>query len=264
MLKIVGVPEHFNFPFYLAQAEGAIDIVWADYPGGTGAMCQALRKGEADVAILLTEGIVTDQARGNPAIVVGTYVQTPLLWGIHTGAAQPHQSVADLKGKTFAISRPGSGSQLMVFELARQQGWAMGDFSFVEVGSLAGARQALVQHEAAGFLWERFMTQPEVDAGHMRRLGELPTPWPAFSVAVRPQVWASQRAEVEKVLNKVLETALQLRANPQAANLIAAHYRLNTQQVTKWLDLTEWATHLAEDEPMITRVRARLKELGVV
>ncbi len=32
---------------------------WIDYPGGTGAMVEALRNGELDVAIMLTEGAVS-------------------------------------------------------------------------------------------------------------------------------------------------------------------------------------------------------------
>ena len=113
-------------------------------------------------------------------------------------------------------------------------------------------------------MWERFMTQPEVDAGHMRRLGELPTPWPAFAIAVRPQVWASQKAEVEHVLNQVLETANELKVNPQAPQLIADRYHLQPNQVAQWLTLTHWAQTLEPDQLMLTTVRQRLTELGVI
>ena len=264
MHSFAGVPEHFNFPFHLALESGAINIGWTDYLGGTGAMCQALRNAEADVAILLTEGIIADQARGNSAVVVGTYVQSPLIWGIHTGVGQSIQTISDLKGKPFAISRKGSGSQLMVFELARQQGWSNADFSFIEVGTLAGAREALTNNEAAGFMWERFMTQPEVDAGIMRRVGEIPTPWPAFSIAMRPEIWAERRQEVTKVLNHVLATAKTMKQDPLAPEKIAVRYGLQIDQVKQWLSLTEWAPMLAVDEPMLEGVRKRLVELGII
>ncbi len=58
-LKIGGVPEHFNYPWYLTlknkeyQKHG-INLRWKDYHGGTGEMCNALRTGETDIAIILT------------------------------------------------------------------------------------------------------------------------------------------------------------------------------------------------------------------
>ena len=63
--KVGGVPEHFNLPWKKAIEENrfashAIDIDWKDYGGGTGAMTKALREGELDIAILLTEGIIAD------------------------------------------------------------------------------------------------------------------------------------------------------------------------------------------------------------
>ncbi len=64
-VRVGGVPEHFNLAWHLANENGlflreGIDIQWQDIPGGTGAMCSALRKGELDIAITLTEGIVAD------------------------------------------------------------------------------------------------------------------------------------------------------------------------------------------------------------
>ena len=52
-------------------------------------MTKALRDESIDVAILLTEGIVADLHRGNPSKIVGTYVGTPLTWGVHVPAGSP-------------------------------------------------------------------------------------------------------------------------------------------------------------------------------
>ena len=87
-LKIGGVPEHFNYPWYLTlknkeyQKHG-INLRWKDYHGGTGEMCNALRTGETDIAIILTEGIIKDIIDGNPSSIVQTFVESPLIWGIH-------------------------------------------------------------------------------------------------------------------------------------------------------------------------------------
>ncbi len=57
-VNIGGVPEHFNLPWDLTIKNGeykekAIDLQWHDYPGGTGAMCKALRDKEIDIAVIL-------------------------------------------------------------------------------------------------------------------------------------------------------------------------------------------------------------------
>ena len=64
-IKIAGVPEHFNLPWHLCIENGefenvGIDLHWTDVPEGTGKMCQMLREGETDIAVILTEGIVKD------------------------------------------------------------------------------------------------------------------------------------------------------------------------------------------------------------
>ena len=65
IIKIGGVPEHFNMPWHYAKDQGYFDAIdaevsWQDYPGGTGAMCADLRDEVIDIAIVLTEGIVAD------------------------------------------------------------------------------------------------------------------------------------------------------------------------------------------------------------
>ena len=90
-IKIAGVPEHFNLPWHLCiennkfEAVG-IDLKWTDVPEGTGKMCQMLRDGETDIAVILTEGIVKDINAGNPSKIVQIYVESPLIWGIHVAS----------------------------------------------------------------------------------------------------------------------------------------------------------------------------------
>ena len=74
-VRIVGVPEHFNFPWQLSLNEGlfdeaGIDVQWTDIPQGTGRMCEMLRNGETDIAVILTEGIMKDIANGNESYIL--------------------------------------------------------------------------------------------------------------------------------------------------------------------------------------------------
>ena len=87
-VRIGGVPEHFNYAWYLALKQGHfkqhdINVRWKDYFGGTGQMTQALRNNEIDMAVILTEGIIKDITEGNPSKIVQVFVESPLIWGIH-------------------------------------------------------------------------------------------------------------------------------------------------------------------------------------
>jgi ABC-type nitrate/sulfonate/bicarbonate transport system substrate-binding protein len=111
-LRVGGVPEHFNEPWMMAIerrmfADAGVDVEWVEQRLGTGAMLKALETGECDVVVALTEGIVSQIARGNEAGIrlVGSYVETPLCWAISTGANSAATSVADLRHKTFGVSR---------------------------------------------------------------------------------------------------------------------------------------------------------------
>ena len=119
-IKIAGVPEHFNLPWQLCIENGefeneGIDLQWTDIPEGTGKMCQMLRDGETDIAVILSEGIVKDIVGGNPSSIVQVYVESPLIWGIHVAANSKFENLSDLENTKTAISRLGSGSHLMAF-----------------------------------------------------------------------------------------------------------------------------------------------------
>ena len=73
-------------------------------------MIRGLETGSLDVAILLTEGITKAILQGLDVKIIQVYVTTPLHWGIHVPFHSDIQTMDDLKGQTFAISREGSGS----------------------------------------------------------------------------------------------------------------------------------------------------------
>ena len=99
-----------------------LEIDWTTYNGGTGAMTKALREGELDVAVLLTEGIVADLHRGNPSKLLGTFVSTPLTWGVHVAASSKWQCSSELEQATYAVSRMGSGSRKLRMQTRTHRG----------------------------------------------------------------------------------------------------------------------------------------------
>lgn len=268
-VKIGGVPEHFNLAWYLTLKEGEykaedINLRWEDYPSGTGAMTQALRNGDIDMAVILTEGIVKDIAEGNPSKIVQIFVETPLIWGIHVADGSEFQSLEDLKGKRCAISRYGSGSHLMAYINAENQGWNLDtDLKFKVIQDLDGAVTALKNGEADYFMWEKFMTKPIVDSGVFRRIANCPTPWPCFVIAVRSDFLEAHETTVKVILEIINNTTIDFKEIPSIDRMIANRYDLQLEDVQEWLTLTEWSQrHL--DEATVEQVQQKLMKLDIL
>jgi ABC-type nitrate/sulfonate/bicarbonate transport system substrate-binding protein len=267
-LKIVGVPEHFNLPWHLCIENGEfekenIDLQWTDVPEGTGKMCQMLRDGSTDIAVILTEGIIKDIVNGNPSKIVQVYVESPLIWGIHVAAHSTFQNLADLENSKAAISRLGSGSQLMAFVNAKNQGWETCKLQFEIVNTLDGGVTALTEGRADYFMWERFMTKPLVDKGIFRRLADCPTPWPCFVIAVREEVLAKQPKTINRLLEIINAKTQNFKGIPNIVNLLATIYNQKTEDIEEWLSLTNWSQEKI-DLDLLESIQKQLLELNII
>ncbi|NAS30629.1 ABC transporter substrate-binding protein [Flavobacteriaceae bacterium R38] len=244
-VKIAGVPEHFNLPWHLAIEEGAfldrgIDLEWTDVPEGTGRMCQMLRDGETDIAIILTEGIIKDIIAGNPSKIAQVYVKSPLVWGIHVAAHSEHKTIHDLEGKTAAISRLGSGSHLMSYVNAQQQNWDLKKLQFEIVNNLDGGVQALKEGTADYFMWERFTTKPLVDNGTFRKVSDCPTPWPCFVIAVRNDFNHHHNSVLKHILEIINIYTTDFKNIPSIDRTLANTYSQKLSDINEWLKITHW------------------------
>ncbi len=245
-VRICGVPEHFNFPWLMALEEGAfddrgIDLQWTDVPEGTGKMCDLLRTGETDMAVILTEGVIKAIAEGLPAGIVQGYIATPLLWGIHVDAKSSCRKPEDLKGRIAAISRYGSGSHLMAYVHARNHNWDLSALRFQVVGTIDGAVEALQNGTADYFMWERFTTQPLVDSGVFNRLDVCPTPWPCFVIACRRDFYKQHARLVSHVLQIINLHTVEFREIPSIDRALSNRYGQQLAAVREWLKLTRWS-----------------------
>jgi ABC-type nitrate/sulfonate/bicarbonate transport system substrate-binding protein len=208
--------------------------------------------------------MVSSILNGNPARIIKTYVQTPLIWGIHVAANSSIMTEADMPGHSYAISRFGSGSHLMAIVDADQRGWDTSRLEFVKVGNLEGARKSLAQGESDLFMWEKFMTKPFVDKGEFRRIAEIRTPWPCFMIAASEKVLKDHPLEVKKILAQINKSCELLMASDQAAQLIASRYKLQLVDVEKWLAQTQWNTNSNLPTLALTKVVEVLKSLQLV
>lgn len=267
--KIGGVPEHFNLPWYLTLRdkeyhEANINLRWTDYHGGTGQMCKALRTGEIDMAVILTEGIVRDIINGNPSKIAQVFISSPLIWGIHVAKNSEYYESDDLKGTKAAISRYGSGSHLMAFVNAERLGWnPEEDLDFEVIKNLQGALDGLPKGQGDYFMWEKFTTKPFVDEGPFRRVDECPTPWPCFVIAVREEMLEEDPEGVQEILNIINRTTAEFKDIPAIDRMISKRYDQQLEDVQTWLSLTSWSQEqLSKDE--LERVQKKLLQLDLI
>jgi ABC-type nitrate/sulfonate/bicarbonate transport system substrate-binding protein len=267
-IKIAGVPEHFNLPWHLCIENGdfeaaGIDLQWTEVPEGTGKMCQMLRDDETDIAVILSEGIVKDITAGNPSKIVQVYVESPLIWGIHVSANSKFKTLSDLENGKVAISRLGSGSQLMAYVNADNQGWTTEKLQFEIVNTIDGAVEALTNETADYFMWERFMTKPLVDKGIFRRVADCPTPWPCFVIAVRDEVLEKHPDVITQILEIINATTQGFKEIPSIDKTLATKYHQKIEDIQEWLGLTEWSQKPLT-ENMLNKIQNQLFELKII
>ncbi len=244
-LKIGGVPEHFNMPWQLLLSSGTLEKSgikphWADYHGGTGLLAQSLHDGDLDIGVLLTEGAVQGIDRGKKFKIFSFYVDSFLTWGIHVPANSASQTVSDVEGKRYAISRYGSGSHLMAIIDAKARGWSIEDMKFELIDNLAGARESFKYGDSDIFFWEKFTTKSLVDSGEFRRVGERKTPFSCFVICVSDKAFEEKKEAVLTTINALFQQVNQFIASADKVKLISDFYNLKPEDVEAWLKDVSW------------------------
>ncbi|KAM7198976.1 hypothetical protein V8F33_004713 [Rhypophila sp. PSN 637] len=257
-LRIGYVPEHFSTPIHFAKRHFGLSAELVPFPSGTGHMITALRAGEIDVGIGLTEGWIAGLGRENPEPadggyrLVGTYVETPLCWAISTGTNRAEiTGVESLKGGKIGVSRIGSGSYVMGYVLADQQGWLSskdetqsGDKSepfkeTVVLNTFANLRRAVNNGEADFFMWEHFTSKKYYDNGEIRRVGEIYTPWSSWKiVASTALIGAGNKLDerVEELFRKLNEGIKYFNEHlDEAVNFISTELDYSEVDAREWL-----------------------------
>lgn len=195
-VRLAGVPEQVNIPVQLCIEHGifikhGVEVEWVLVPEGTGKMIQMLESGEVDVALTVSDALMVGVASGRAVRLVGTFVESPLVWAVATSPAHhaagltleglAAQKKASTTGFRFGVSRLGSGSHTMAHYASSLHG--IDDPTFVVANNIAGLAAGAQREDFDAFLWETFTTKPLFDSGELHKLDEVSTPWTAFSVA---------------------------------------------------------------------------------
>jgi hypothetical protein len=288
-LRIGYVPEHYLLPLHLAKPNFPFPVELVSFPSGTGHMISSLRSDAIDLAIGLTEGWVAglltaegQKARGYS--IVGSWVRNPLRWAVVTGKNRNNiECIADLKtyGRV-GVSRMGSGSHIMAFVLAQQEGWFANTESkkplvLVPLGPFADLRDGVTGKDdealADFFMWEHFTTKPYFDGDStlLKRIGEIYTPWPSWHIAASSSTFPNP--EKDERLTQVFETLdkgiKQFNSTPEEAvrllgtGELGCHY--TEEDAGEWLKGAEFAKSTkGVDSNVMESVVKVLQEAGVI
>ncbi len=243
-LKIGGVPEHFNLPWLQAfqkQKMQALDIEtnWVFFPGGTGAMTQALHSGDLDVAILLTEGFLAAFQKGLKAKIIQCYIETPLQWGIYSN--KKNQLSFDTTTKV-AVSRKGSGSHLMPLIHSEMMGKTLRDDQFKVIHHLEDGIAAL-NEDCDYFYWEKWMTLPFVESGEAKKVGEFHAPWSSFLIVASDRCIETQAEQLKALLDIIENQVTCFLADSETPAEIHQQFKLSEQNAKIWLSEQQWHHH---------------------
>lgn len=92
----------------------------------------ALKDGEIDISIALTEALITGIAKKVADFkIVGTYVTSPLNWAVIVGKDSGYEKIGDLRGEKIGISRIG---RLVFFAWGGRGGEVLADARLRVVG----------------------------------------------------------------------------------------------------------------------------------
>ncbi|KXN91621.1 hypothetical protein AN958_12473 [Leucoagaricus sp. SymC.cos] len=189
VLRIGYVREHFLSPLLqFEEKDAGKTFKLVECPSGTGQLISRLTNDEIDVAIALTDPLISGIAKGSKAYqLVGSYVSTPLNWAVITGINSQYKEISDLKDTKIGISRFGSGSYTMAYVMALQNGWPTDNLQFQVNNDIRGLIDSVNDESTSAFMWEWFTTKPFADAGEVRFIGSVPTPWPSWLIAAHPE-----------------------------------------------------------------------------
>ena len=267
--RIVGVPEHFNFPFRLLfqnqpfKDEG-LKIEWKEESRGSGQMALDLKNGKADMAIMLTESFLKE-FETNPSIkMAGFHVISPLIWGIHVNPSHKANFIDEIQSRHFLVSRMGSGSHLMAMVLADAKGWDKNSLTFEVIGNLDGAKEAFLSGNPGMFLWEKYTTAPEVKNGSMKRIGEIPSPWPCFVIVVNNRSIEKFSSWIHRIRDQVYSISHQLSTDHELASRISDAYHLTPEDVQAWLKQTQWETQGKVDREELNAIIEKTRKFEIL
>lgn len=195
-------------------------------------------------------------------------------WAISTSPRREDlKSVDDLKGTKVGVSRIGSGSYVMSFVLADQQGWLQSSgkkwpapFTFHPLQNFANLRKGVNDGTVDFFMWEHFTSKRYYDNGEIKRIGEIYTPWPSWTIVMRDYCDAWSDGRMADMLEKLDQGCKYFEENQEeAVKYISTELDYSDEDAREWLKTVKFTKSTSGTEVgMLDKVCDLLRSAGVV
>jgi NitT/TauT family transport system substrate-binding protein len=222
-ITTVGV--YFGIENGYFKREG-LDVQVTRYPGSPTAM-RALLSGDADVVEIGGDTTLLAMESGAQIDIL----LSPVARSTDVVVAKaPIASIADLKGKSFAVSAPGSPGDVLGRLLLQKNGVDPGQVQFVGLGSPADRIKALLGGKVDSTSATILVIEPVLDAiakGEVKVLASLGEQFPAIPlsyIVASETVIKNRRDAMIKFVRAEIEGLRWAQANPDEASRVAAKY----------------------------------------
>jgi hypothetical protein len=160
------------------------------------------------------------------------------------------------------VSRIGSGSYVMGYVLADQQGWlspaSPEPYSdTVVLNDFANLRNAVNSGAADFFMWEHFTSKRYYDSGEIRRVGEIYTPWSSWKIVASTRIVGDDGAydaRVADLFEKLDRGIAHFRENQEeAVRFIYTNLDYSEEDAREWLKTVRFADKTEGVRPEVVR-----------
>lgn len=279
-IVLAGVPEQVNLPIIIAKQQGifeqhGIDLHYRIVPEGTGKMLDLIDTQEVDLALCVTDAFIAGKSNGRSAELAGVYVDSPLCWAV---AANPSNetlnslhdlaAIATNRKLRIGISRLGSGSHSMAYYMSMLYKIDSNNLHFEILQNFDGLKGGVCNNLVDIFLWETFTTKPWFDKNELKKIGEVNTPWPAFSFVSKPSNSFSD-IDIEVIKNRfypALFQGIQLFQGKFGVDLICSEFKHIPTDAELWLSKTQYShdSTMSISRSRFEAATSILKEISLV
>ena len=258
-IRLAGVPEQAFIPIKLAQETGifeklGLDVEWVSTPEGTGKLLTLVESGEVDVSLTVTDGFIAGKAKGREVSLCGTYISSPLVWACSVGSSSKLDSMDQMasegtkdggEGVKWGVSRMGSGSHTMGVYASNNMNVPSANLEFVVADTFQGLRDGANAGKFDAFLWEHFTSKPYW-GDDIKHIGDVPTPWPAFSFVQGKNLAEATSVTPEDISTKLFPgiaagIELFMKGDKTIVNRICEEHKHTEEDARLWLSRTTYA-----------------------
>jgi NitT/TauT family transport system substrate-binding protein len=167
---------------------------------------QALVGGQVDVTITDVEGVLHSAVAGYPVRAVAA-PSSRLSYVI--GVRKEINTISDLKGQLFAVSRPGALSQYITFPFLQAAGIQPGDVQWLSVGSSKDRLLAIMMNRVKGavlYIDTAVEVRDNPDFKVLARVADMLPDYPHELLVVRKEDIDARPEKVIRIIQSIIDT----------------------------------------------------------